>query len=564
MYVILVCFFITFLISFSIGKGFISFTDKENNQNYSLFDAFYIGLSLVGVLLSFWSIFFPTNIFSLIILLITSIFIVFKNKECYKNYLLNVILKLKKEKLLLLILTLAIIISLLYSLPTPKLYDSYLYHINAIQWNEYFKATPGLANFHDRLGFNSTVFVLGAGFSFYDIYNQYIFIINSLAFFIFFSWILKKIFEIRNFKGIILLLFIYYFLNQYFNDISSPGSDILTNIIISYLFITLLINPEALKKKKLIFIILPLFCITLKLSTLPIILISVLATFYEKDYIKEIKTLFFCSLLFFVPWVTRNIILSGYVLYPVETIDIFNFDWKVPIDRVIETKKWIYSWARIPFKDYKEVLNMSFSEWFPIWWSNQLPLNRNILVLAIISPLLFTIVHFIFKTKYNLIHLVVLFTAYSNLLLWLFTAPDFRFLFSTILFLALLPFLKINIAFKNRFFQIIITLSIILFLIIEMKNSFIFFKSEYNYKNISSYIYLPNDPSDVKKTRKINFKDVTLINGNTKIIVKEPIPSHTQCFDVFPCSWYIDGNLKLRGNKIENGFKFGENLSTKN
>ena len=103
MYVILVCFFITFLISFSIGKGFISFTDKENNQNYSLFDAFYIGLSLVGVLLSFWSIFFPTNIFSLIILLITSIFIVFKNKECYKNYLLNVILKLKKEKLLLLI-----------------------------------------------------------------------------------------------------------------------------------------------------------------------------------------------------------------------------------------------------------------------------------------------------------------------------------------------------------------------------------------------------------------------------------------------------------------------------
>ena len=68
----------------------------------------------------------------------------------------------------------------------------------------------------------------------------------------------------------------------------------------------------------------------------------------------------------------------------------------------------------------------------------------------------------------------------------------------------------------------------------------------------------------LQKIRKMNFKDVALIHGNAKIIVKEPIPSHTQCFDVFPCSWYIDGNLKLRGNKIENGFKFGENLSTKN
>ena len=38
------------------------------------------------------------------------------------------------------------------------------------------------------------------------------------------------------------------------------------------------------------------------------------------------------------------------------------------------------------------------------------------------------------------------------------------------------------------------------------------------------------------------------------INIFEPNPTHSQCFDKFPCSWYIDSNIKLRGNDLEDGF----------
>lgn len=555
MYVILICFLILFVISFAFSKFFLDYFDKKNYSNYSVFDAFFIGLSLLGVFLNLWSVFFPTNTISLVAVSFFACLFILKKKKEFKLLFTNILSKLKKEKVFLLLLFGVLILSLFYSLPTPKLYDSYLYHINAIQWNEYFKATPGLANFHDRLGFNSTVFVLGACFSFHDIYNQYIFVINALAFFIFISWLLKKIIDNKDFRSIILIVFIYYFLNQYYNDISSPGSDILTNIILSYLFLNLVFDSSFLKTKKVVFIVLPLFCITLKLSTLPIILITALAIFYKSELKQGIKTLFFYSFIFFVPWMLRNIILSGYILYPVESIDLFSFDWKVPINRVIETKKWIYSWARIPFKDYKEVLNMPFLEWFSIWWNNQLLVNKNIFSIALISPLFFLINHFYFKMKYNFIHLVVLLTAYVNMMIWIFTAPDFRFLFSVILLLALFPLFTVKFEFKELYLRYFFTSIILLFFGNEIKNSYLFFKKDYKNDSLLSYIYLPKDVSEVKINKQINFKDVFL---NNKLHVKEPIPSHTQCFDVFPCSWYIDGNLKLRGDKIEEGFMFNE------
>jgi hypothetical protein len=45
-----------------------------------------------------------------------------------------------------------------------------------------YNMVPGLANFHDRFGFNSSMFVLSAGFSFSAIYNQYIFVDKFLSF----------------------------------------------------------------------------------------------------------------------------------------------------------------------------------------------------------------------------------------------------------------------------------------------------------------------------------------------------------------------------------------------
>lgn len=553
MYATLICFIIVIFIFLTIGNTFISFFDKR--EKYSFFDSFFIGLCFVGTMLNIWSLFLPTNHYSLILLLLISIFLFYKEKQTNKVYFINIKNKLLKNKFIFFLIICVLFISLLISVVTPQLYDSYLYHINAIQWNENYKVVPGLANLHDRFGFNSSIFVLNAAFSFNFIYEQYLFVINSLSFLIFFIWVLKNVIEINNFKSVFLLLFIYYFTNQYFLDISSPGTDLLPNVFISYLLINILLFKKYLKKKWLVFLILPMFCITLKLSTLPIIILSLIVVFNKKNVtiFNNIKKFSLFGLLFVLPWLIRNIIISGYILFPVSTIDIFNFDWKVPIENVKSTKDWIYSWARIPFEDSKKVLSMSFFEWFNIWWNKLLLINKRILILALLSPFILLLYSFFKKKeKEKLIPIGIAFIIMS---LWLFTAPDIRFSFSVILFLALSPIALINLDKINLFrLKYVLFIFSIYTLFLIFKNAINLLDKDYGVKNLSEYYYLPTDISTIKEMKNIKYNTKVFNTERGKINIYEPNPTHSQCFDKFPCSWYIDSNLRLRGDDLEDGF----------
>lgn len=556
MYATLICFLITSFIFTILGKTFINFFDKP--EKYSIFDSFFIGLSFVGTILNFWSLFFPTNHYSLILLLLISLLILYKERKTYNIYFSSIKNKLIDNRSILIITTISILlITLLFSVVTPQLYDTYLYHINAIQWNENYKIVPGLANLHDRFGFNSSVFVLSAGFSFNFIYEQYLFIINSLSFLLFFIWVLKNAIEINNIKSLLLLLFIYYFTNQYFLDISSPGTDLLPNIFISYLLINILLFREFIKRKWLVFLVLPMFCLTLKLSTLPIIILSLIVIFTnnENTFLKNIKKFVFLAILFILPWIVRNVFLSGYLLFPVASIDIFNFDWKVPLENVKLTKDWIYSWARIPFKDSKEVLAMNFSEWFKIWWEKLLLINKKLLILAVISPFVF-LIYSLFK-KNEKEKLIPIGVALIIMLLWFFTAPDIRFSFSVILFLALSPIALINfdkLKIFNKKYLIIVLSTYTLFLIYQ--KAITLFKQDYLIKNISEYYYLPTDITTIKEKRNIKYNTKNFNSEKNIINIFEPNPTHSQCFDKFPCSWYIDSNIRLRGEELGDGFLY--------
>jgi hypothetical protein len=538
------------------GSRFVFFFDK--NKHYSFFDTFFIGLSLVGTLLNFWSLFFPTNHFSLLFLLLTSMFFFYKESNFYKHYFFEIKNKLTNNKGLLLLILCGLIIILLFSAVSPKLYDTYLYHINAIQWNEKYKVVPGLANLHDRFGFNSSVFVLSSSFSFIYIYEQYLFIINSLSYFIFFAWILKSVVEFKNLYSLFLLLFLYYFTNHYYSDISSPGTDLLPNIFICYLLINALLFEEYLKEKWLLFLVLPLFCVTLKLSTLPIIILSCLLVVFVKNkntlFFNSKRFLFF-ALLFTLPWIIRNVITTGYVLFPVTIIDIFNFDWKVPVENVNILQDWIYSWARIPFKDSKEVLNMGFIEWFSVWWDKLLIINKRLFILAIISPFIYLFYSFFKKDVRK--KLIPISIAFIIMILWLLTAPDIRFSFSAILFLALSPMIlmpmKVLKFFEMKFLMYILSFYT-LFLIYQ--KAITLFKEDYEIKNLSEYYYLPMDVSIIKEKRNIKYNSKVFNSEKNIINIFEPNPTHSQCFDKFPCSWYIDSNLKLRGDELSDGFLY--------
>jgi hypothetical protein len=153
-----------------------------------------------------------------------------------------------------------------------------------------------------------------------------------------------------------------------------------------------------------------------------------------------------CGLFVLLPFFIRNIILSGYLLYPFPSINLFSFDWKVPLDRVIGEQMSVLAWGRFPRLDAAKVLAMPLDEWLPKWFAAQTANRRLMLGAALLSPLL-ALPGLRLTRRYWLGWL----TFFIGTLFWLLSAPDFRFgqgfLIGTIL-LALAPWAS---AFLQRF-----------------------------------------------------------------------------------------------------------------
>lgn len=546
MLVLILCFFIISFNFYSIGFFIKSQLDKENH--YSFFDYFFIGLSVIGGFLNLWSLFLANNFLSFLILQILTISILFFYRKTIFKF------SIPKKIFFWIFIILTFILISLSSLVPPKLFDSYLYHINAIQWNEKFGVVPGLANFHDRFGFNSSSFILGATYSFSKLFNQTLFVISSLTMFVFLVWLIKNIFYKTGSIVVISIFVFYYFFSQYLLDISSPGSDLLPNILILYL----LLNFLFLKKENypyLVYLIIPVFCITLKLSMLPIFILSVL------EIVKKIKNKNFLiksillSALIFIPWLIRNVILTGYILFPFDSLDFFNFDWEVPKDKVIETKNWVYSWARLPFADSDLVMSKPFKEWIVIWWEIATIKQRRFYLFFSIS-LILVLISFVFRRKIKKELLIVSLISFIGILLWL-KAPDIRFSFSFILIgISAFIFLFDKILSKN-YINKISAFSLLISIYTLSFQCFKIFNEDYKLTDYLSYIILSKNVSEVKSENMAKFisKEYSTTDGDKIKLFGPHEKNFVRCFDEFPCTAYLNDSFILRGNDLKKGFK---------
>jgi len=78
----------------------------------------------------------------------------------------------------------------------PEIYDTGLYHLQAIKWIEEYAVVPGLANLHGRFGFNPNIFTFYALTSLFDVFNQEIFSVNFVIYFVFVFYFVNNIYSI--------------------------------------------------------------------------------------------------------------------------------------------------------------------------------------------------------------------------------------------------------------------------------------------------------------------------------------------------------------------------------
>jgi hypothetical protein len=528
----------------------------------------FLGLVSVNTLCLLLSFAIPINILTLGGMLIGIIPFLYLQKADVINYFSN----LKHQK-----------ISIFFSLPIvfaaafissnqPLIFDAGLYHLQSIQWIESYSVVPGLANLHGRFGFNPNIFLVFSLTTFKEIFGQPIFILNFIFFSLFTHYLIHQMYLCAAFiKNYSLLFFNAAILISVTGvwlsvpepnvllglglNLSTPTPDLIAILLPLYI-LTHTVNLQYtsnnnFEENGIVFFILGLYVITVKLSALPILIIPLYVLLKQKQNYKKLMGMAVLAAIVIGPWLVRNIILSGWLIYPFYHLDLFNFDWKVPIADVIFEKNCVTGWARIPSERFLEATQMRLFEWFPLWWSRfKLP-EQLFYGLSFFMPLISMLLLALRIIKYNALTFVVLITAYLGALFWFFLAPDIRFGFGFLLIssLSLLMFIRVQYSpVVNKF----LLLTFFVYIIYFCFNEFVFINLGDNSDQIfSDFKHRIYKPLAVKKP-----DDFELLNYKIGNIILYYPKHEGRCFDAaLPCSMNFKKKLKARGSEIKHGFQ---------
>lgn len=555
--ILYVCIILGKTITFCYSSG-------RTESCYSAIDTFFIGLCISGTLISINSLFLPsglTTAFALCaIAIICHLILIKKGAISYTQIKQKVKLLSYPQKIWIMIAGICLV---LFAMVPPQLPDTFYYHIQNIMWNDEYSVVPGLANLHDRFGFNSNIFLFYAVFGFKAIFGQYIFAFNALCFVLI---ITDVIFNACNKKILFILscaiILLFYF--SYKLHIGAPSSDLLVNLFIIYLMLQILRDKNSITGKPLLFYTIPIFCITLKVSAAGIAILALIVLIHvcrTKSY-KQLSFLLILASCIILPWLTRNIIISGYLIYPFSAIDLFSFDWKLPEQYAIESQKYIkaYAISTDAFKSSDLVLGYPLSIKISKWIAEQSLLNLSICIAASLS-ILYAIPLIIRKKLYKTDSATFLLwiAALISILVWIFSAPDIRFVVGFMSVLIIIPLYKLveyyapNVELQLTKQKIYIIGSVFMFVLLVLSARY--YKATKDWREpISKTLYTPDTVDIFYEIREVVIEGQIRVNNLTLYL---PIGGCLDC--PLPCSRDYIKNIEMRGTSLQEGFREKKN-----
>ncbi len=555
---------------FSWGHCFAKILNLKISSYKGIIAKIWLGWVFGIFFYTVYNLFLPINAFASCIFYFPAfIFFIIKYLKKVPGFIKPISLKNK------IAIILTLFIAATVSIQLPMNFDTGLYHFNNIRWANEHHIIKGLGNLHTRLGFNQSFFLYSASLNFHPYLNDYAYhVANSFLYALFcISMILGG--TIVDY----LLLALFFYIPMPYFWINNPTPDMastLVQITAFRYFIEVIYYKNSNKINIFAFVgILLAVMVSLKLSNavlalgLGLIIIFILSkSSIDKTDKKLIKSIFSFIAIYFIIWVLRGYIQTGYPLFP-SSIGRIDFDWTVPLELTNKTEKEIYAYAKLNNYDYNSPLLNNWG-WIDSWLKESFfnvddgSLNFYSIILMVFFPM--TMIYWGIGSLTLLIVSLLLFTfwlisAFSNkniwnksklllclftteiisILFWFFTAPNPRFangifvlLFTTVLILIKVSFPKIKV--KK-----------------DIKNGFLFY---------SFFMFLicfccdySNDEFTITKMqiiRKINMNNY-VTNSGLKILV--PAKKEENCWDSdLPSTTEPNPYLALRGQSIDDGF----------
>lgn len=390
--VVLIWFYMM-ITAFLLGYGILTGLSSYCAYRIKRWDSYVIcGLAAVTVYAQFFSIFAPVGLAANLVLLGICLTVTFLlRKRLWED------LKQLGGKPLFLLLASALLF-LLYAYGTSRgilHYDTALYHAQSIRWIEEYGIVKGLGNLHCRLAYNSASFALSALYGMAFLGGQsYHCAAGFLAFILAFGCLniggiaKRKSLRPSDFARIACI----YYLLIIFDEMISPASDYFMVLTAFYLIIRwmdLMEEREAAVFPYAMLCVLGVFLLTVKLSAALIVLLvcgPAVVLVREKRW-KETIVYIGLGMLTAAPFLIRNILLSGWLVYPFTGIDLFQVDWKIPVGIAAYDAKEIQVWGR----GYSDVTKFDLPvwEWLPAWFKALGGMDKILVLAALLSVAVF-------------------------------------------------------------------------------------------------------------------------------------------------------------------------------
>lgn len=555
---------IIFLLCFSYGFFIFRLfkilnADQQEIKNLSeIIIVFYIGFIFCYIVASVFSFFIPIGWIAFILIIIPASLILIK-KSLIKSLLdsFNLIVSFTNPLIFFTVLIALLLFSLWLTSGPINNSDTYIYHAQSIHWIESYPAIKGLENFFNRLAYNSGWFVQNALFSFSFFGERSFHVLNGLLVFSVSMFFILEFIQTSKRNQIELpqiwgMLIIPLGIISIGSQASAPSTD----MPVAYL--SWLAGYVAMREKQQdnlfpsIFIItgLIVFAFTIKISIAPLFLIPLLMVLFYRKSIKlnNLIKLFIWGSLILTPWMIRNVIISGYIIYP-STSTAVPVDWKMPESLVRDDEHRIRAWGFYERGSANEVMEKPFLDRIKFWFFNLTINQKMMVVVSLFSPIVLTIILlFSFlknELKFSKDIFISILGFFAGFLFWIFVSPNLRFGYVYLLFLfGICLAAGINLALSLFKFSIknlniagVFGLALILI--------FLLFRS-FNLNELKSRYLLPLDYNRLPTSPcKIDRGKVTILCADL----------YGECgYYPFPCHAWGNESVRMYSEKISDGF----------
>ena len=508
-----------------------------------------LGIGVLAIYAETFSLFSGVGLLANLLMLVVDILVIVK----WREVLVIRIKKLTSEKRNVWYVIIIIIfsyISMTYMFEVVT-YDTGLYHSQAVQWIEEYGVVPGLGNLHHRFAYNSAIMCLQALFSMKFLFGQQLHCVNGFMLILFTSYAVTSMKFVKNKRIYIsdflrVAFFIYYNMDTSF---SSLGSDLISLCLVIYIVIKYVegIEDDISNIEYYCYLsILALIAVSFKLSVALIVLIVIYPAYMlikDKNW-KLIIKLLSLGVILTLPFLIRNIIISGYIVYPFPKLDLFSFDWKMNKYVCLWDAKEVKSWGQGVCDAY---LSPTFREWFEIWINRQSNANKCLFFASIIISVLLVVISIVNYIKEKDLRKPVLsVTVLGMLIYWFAGAPLMRYgiVFTIIPVLIFVGLLFSMLQSRLKKITIISTLFIICIMGIRII-PFVLHVINFRISSDIVYYQVGHEPFEFTKA-ELEGVDIYIPENGDRI---------GNC--AFPSTPYINNLelIELRGNDLTDGFR---------